>query len=292
MPEDGGLIDQALIGLKPVNAWVHTYTKPQTSSTRSRGLGWRIHESVEDTKLSTNKQHTLSTSPCCPHPLACPAQQVWLPGNDIQDPTTWDGSPPMHAQALARGPLAPSKPHPNPRRRPLAAAQPPTRAHTRSLQQAPRTIAMASSSYHSSTAFIWHSSRGRGSPSIGRPSRSCVSGTPRGAAPASPATEIQGHCPRLHPARGDEQPRGSRPTTQKPAARELFWKPLSWLGAIRPTSANDAFDPLGLEVPILTALPRLHNSPLAKFGCKKFCMDFHGDHTSTCTAHSGRTTGW
>jgi len=25
----------------------------------SRGLGWRIHESVEDTKLSTNKQHTL-----------------------------------------------------------------------------------------------------------------------------------------------------------------------------------------------------------------------------------------
>ena len=75
--------------------------------------------------------------------------------------------------------------------------------------------------------------------------------------------------------------------------------PLSWLGAIRPTSANDAFDPalwetfvsstLGLEVSILAALPRLHNSPLAKCGCKKFCMDFHGDHTSTCTAHSGAT---
>ena len=60
MPEDGGLINQALIGLKPVNACVHTYTKPQTSSTQSRGLGWRIHESVEDTKLSTNKQHSLS----------------------------------------------------------------------------------------------------------------------------------------------------------------------------------------------------------------------------------------
>jgi hypothetical protein len=42
-----------------VNACAHTYTKPQTSSTRSRGLGWRIHGSVEDTKLSTNKQHTL-----------------------------------------------------------------------------------------------------------------------------------------------------------------------------------------------------------------------------------------
>jgi hypothetical protein len=42
-----------------VNACVHTYTKPQTSSTRSRGLGRRIHGSVEDTKLSTNKQHSL-----------------------------------------------------------------------------------------------------------------------------------------------------------------------------------------------------------------------------------------
>ena len=82
-------------------------------------------------------------------------------------------------------------------------------------------------------------------------------------------------------------------------ARELFWKPLSWLGTIRPTSANDAFDPalwetfvsttLGLGVPILAALPRLNNSPLAKYGCKKFCMDFHGDHTSSCTTHSGAT---
>jgi hypothetical protein len=70
-------------------------------------------------------------------------------------------------------------------------------------------------------------------------------------------------------------------------------------GTIRPTSANDAFDPalwetfvsttLGLEVPILAALPRLHNRQLAKCGCKKFCMDFHGDHTSTCTGHSGAT---
>jgi hypothetical protein len=55
-------------------------------------------------------------------------------------------------------------------------------------------------------------------------------------------------------------------------ARELFWKPMSWLGAIRPTSANDAFDQelwatfvsttLGLGVLVLSSLPRLHNSPL------------------------------
>jgi len=25
--------------------------------------------------------------------------------------------------------------------------------------------------------------------------------------------------------------------------RDLYWKPLSWLGTIRPSSANDAFDP-------------------------------------------------
>ena len=46
-------------------------------------------------------------------------------------------------------------------------------------------------------------------------------------------------------------------------ARELYWKPMGWLGAIRPTTANDAFDPalwetfvsttLGLEVPTLAA---------------------------------------
>ena len=45
---------------KPVNACGHTYMEPQTSNTRSRGLGRRIHGSVEDTKLSTNKQHCLS----------------------------------------------------------------------------------------------------------------------------------------------------------------------------------------------------------------------------------------
>ena len=70
---------------------------------------------------------------------------------------------------------------------------------------------------------------------------------------------------------------------------------LSWLGTIRPTSDNDEFDPapwttfvsttLGLEVPVLSSLPRRNNSPLVQCGC----MDFHGDHTSTSTVHSGAT---
>ncbi len=37
-------------------------------------------------------------------------------------------------------------------------------------------------------------------------------------------------------------------------ARELFWKPPSWLGAIRPTSANDAFDPALWETFVSTTL--------------------------------------
>jgi hypothetical protein len=45
--------------------------KPQTSSTRIRGLGRRIHGSVEDTKLSTNKQHTLSLT------LSRPSRREW-----------------------------------------------------------------------------------------------------------------------------------------------------------------------------------------------------------------------
>ena len=36
------------------------YFSIEHTRTRPRGLGWRIHGSVEDTKLSTNKQHHLS----------------------------------------------------------------------------------------------------------------------------------------------------------------------------------------------------------------------------------------
>jgi hypothetical protein len=80
-------------------------------------------------------------------------------------------------------------------------------------------------------------------------------------------------------------------------ASDLY--PLSWLGTIRPTSANDAFDPalwetlvsttLGLGIPVPSSLPRLHNRPITECGCKKHALDLYGDHTSTCTAHSGAT---
>ncbi len=40
---------------------------------------------------------------------------------------------------------------------------------------------------------------------------------------------------------------------------------------------------------MLSSLPRLPNSPLAKCGCKRHALDLYGDHTSTCTAYSGAT---
>ncbi len=67
---------------------------------------------------------------------------------------------------------------------------------------------------------------------------------------------------------------------------------LSWLGAIRPTSANDAFDSalwetfvsttLGLEVPTLAALPRLHTKKSQK------CTENHGNEKSKCDLYGLR----
>ena len=46
---------------------------------------------------------------------------------------------------------------------------------------------------------------------------------------------------------------------------------------------------LGLEVPVLASLPRRNQCTPALCGCKKHGMNLFGDHTSTCTAHSGTT---
>ena len=87
-------------------------------------------------------------------------------------------------------------------------------------------------------------------------------------------------------------------------ARDLHWKPLSWLGTLRPTTAHDAWDQplwetfvcttLGLEVPVLASLPHRNQRSPALCGCKKHGMGLYGDHTSICTAHSGATksTDW
>ena len=91
-------------------------------------------------------------------------------------------------------------------------------------------------------------------------------------------------------------------------ARELHWKPMSWLGTLRPTTVDDAWAPaiwqtfftstLGLEVPVLSSLPHHHNLPAAKCGCKKFLLDAQRRAATTSALAQltqvppRHTTGW
>ena len=118
----------------------------------------------------------------------------------------------------------------------------------------------------------------------------------RGAAHAAHASEAQSHGPGFYSSCGNE---GLGEQADNAKAHELHWKPLSWLGTIRPTTPNDAWDQplwetfvcttLGLEVPVLTSLPRRNQRAPALCGCKKHGIDTYDDHTATCTAHSGAT---
>ena len=73
--------------------------------------------------------------------------------------------------------------------------------------------------------------------------------------------------------------------------RILWYKPLGFLGVIRPHRRDEAWSAslwqsffatcVGAQIPALAELP------LSACGCKKFACDVLGDHVSTCTAHSG-----
>jgi hypothetical protein len=201
----------------------------------------------------------------------------------------------------------------------------PTPAQTSSLTQAPRTT--ASSSYSNSTTFIWHS-RGVRCPPRCLPACSQDQQAQQSQKSVIPiqhsvteqltknwATfqdlcqhyictrfeeQLQLHLPQQHKATvTDSTLRVEMNALEEQAnnvkARYLYWKPLSWLGTIRPTSTNNAFDPalwetfvsttLGLGIPVLSSLPSLHNRPITKCGCKKHALDLYCHHTSTCTAH-------
>jgi hypothetical protein len=73
--------------------------------------------------------------------------------------------------------------------------------------------------------------------------------------------------------------------------RVLYFKPMSWLGQIRPHRRDEAWSAslwqtffascVGANIPALAELP------LSACGCRKFQIDTLGDHLCTCTAHSG-----
>jgi hypothetical protein len=73
--------------------------------------------------------------------------------------------------------------------------------------------------------------------------------------------------------------------------RVLYFKPMSWLGQIRPHRRDEAWSAslwqtcfascVGANIPALAELP------LSACGCRKFQIDTLGDHLCTCTARSG-----
>ncbi len=80
--------------------------------------------------------------------------------------------------------------------------------------------------------------------------------------------------------------------------RVLWFKPMIWLGQIRPHRRDEAWSAslwqtffaasVGAQIPLLPEVP------LSDCGCKEFQIDALGDYFCTCTAHLGvkKTHDW
>ena len=83
---------------------------------------------------------------------------------------------------------------------------------------------------------------------------------------------------------------------EEDASRRVLWyKPMSWLGQIRPHRRDEAWS-AGLWQAFFAScvgatVPALAELPFSACGCKKFAIDALDDHVSTCTAHSGVKKG-
>ena len=73
--------------------------------------------------------------------------------------------------------------------------------------------------------------------------------------------------------------------------RLLFFKPMGWLGQIRPHRRDESWSASLWQTFVSTSMgaqiPVIAEKPLATCGCRKFQLDPLGDHLNTCTAHSG-----
>jgi hypothetical protein len=79
---------------------------------------------------------------------------------------------------------------------------------------------------------------------------------------------------------------------EEDAPKRIIWfKPMSWLGQIRPHRRDEAWSASLLQIffaaSVRAQIPLLPEMPLSACGCKKFQIDALGDHLCTCTAHSG-----
>ena len=81
------------------------------------------------------------------------------------------------------------------------------------------------------------------------------------------------------------------PEQEGAPARSLWYKPMAWLGVLRPLSQAESWSvllwqtffttSLGFPVPFITALPNV------TCGCRRFALDSFGDRVRTCGSHSG-----
>jgi hypothetical protein len=73
--------------------------------------------------------------------------------------------------------------------------------------------------------------------------------------------------------------------------RVLFFKPMSWLGQIRPHRRDESWSASFCQTFFSTSvgaqIPVIAEKPLVVCGCRKLQVDTLGDHLCTCTTHSG-----
>ena len=149
--------------------------------------------------------------------FALPAQQVWLPGNELNDPSTWVAPPLCTLKRLHQSLVQDFNCTDQP-----AAVLP-------SQPGAGGAAAGAGAAQHSTHWAPFKALRQR------------YAGAPF-------EQQLQLHLPQKHKATEQDsalrvEMTGLEDQADNAKPRELWWKPLSWLGTLRPTTANDAWDP-------------------------------------------------
>jgi hypothetical protein len=208
--------------------------------------------------------------------FAPPAQQVWLPGNDLQDPATWDAPPlrqlkHVHEDLLQHydctdQPAAPPQAPPSGSAAAHAGVNPqPPPAGSQDncngklvlpqLNLLHEAFKRSQVSTPASSSSQDQPTRPKPIPSQRRLTQQLTKEYPQYKALRQRYAgtrfeeQRQLHLPQKHKATVPEsslhvEMNGLEEQADNAQASVLYWKPLSWLGTIRPTSTNDALDPV------------------------------------------------